>query len=215
VSLTDYGFARVAWWHVIGLVVGIAWLVYWLGTRPVLARAAAVERGEGAGLINRRNRLTGALFALLSLALIGGAYAWTDATYGSSHIPLQVARVTPPITPPADLTVTSKVESADWRSGSDRLELRLSVHNKGFAAVRLTQLQIAELTVPAHGAVEVAPGGNATFTIALPGPLLREHNLLPLREPQIRVTALLFYADTAGTRQVDEIDELTSPVLPR
>jgi methane/ammonia monooxygenase subunit B len=53
------------------------------------------------------------------------------------------------------------------------------------------------------------------LTLELPGAVLREHNLLPLAEPQVRVTALLFFTDATGNRQLAEIDELTSPVLPR
>ena len=51
---------------------------------------------------------------------------------------------------------------------------------------------------------------------ALP-PVLRvlaEHNLLPLDEPQTRLTGLPFFSSAGGAEQVSEVDEVTAPVLP-
>jgi hypothetical protein len=122
--------------------------------------------------------------------------------------------------------VTTEVTSARWRAGEDRLVLTVSADNAGAVAVRLAQVQVAELVLPGTSlgpagsstdpsSAPIAPGARQTITLALPGPVLREHNLLPLSEPQVRITALLFFADAAGNRQLTEIDELTSPVLPR
>jgi hypothetical protein len=76
-------------------------------------------------------------------------------------------------------------------------------------------MQVAELTLRDLGLAPVAAGSTSSMTVRVPGPVLREHNLLPLKEPQVRLTALLFFTDDAGGRQLTEIDELTSPVLPR
>jgi hypothetical protein len=113
------------------------------------------------------------------------------------------------------VTVVTTVTSAEGRSNADELVLMMSVRNTGGMSVRLSQTQVAELTLRDIAAAPVPPGSTGSVTLRVPGPLLREHNLLPLREPQVRLTALLFFTDDAGGRQLTEIDELTSPVLPR
>lgn len=216
VDLTTVGSGRVAVWHLLGALVGLAWLGYWI-RRPMLARAAVVARGQGRRLIGRADQRVAAGFAVVALAMIGGGVLVTNATLPGPLIPLQVSRAEPQPVAAEPATVTTRVGSATWRAGADRLEIEVSVDNRGAAPVRLDRLQIAELTVPATGgaAEAIVPGDQRTLTLRLPGTLLREHNLLPLAEPQVRITALLFFADPAGNRQLTEIDELTSPVLPR
>jgi methane/ammonia monooxygenase subunit B len=213
VDLTTIGMGRVAVWHVLGAVVGIAWLAYWL-RRPLLARAAVVTRGEGRRLIGRGDRRAAVVFAAVVLALIGGGVAVTNATLPGPLIPLQVSRAAPAPLAPGSASVTVSVTSAEWRSAEDRLVVAVVADNSGRFGVRLAQVQIAELVLPVSAA-SVGRGTRSVLTLELPGAVLREHNLLPLAEPQVRVTALLFFTDATGNRQLAEIDELTSPVLPR
>jgi methane/ammonia monooxygenase subunit B len=214
VDLTNHGMARVVGWHVIAALVGIGWIVYWL-RRPLLARSALVARGEGRRLIRRGDQRAGLIFAMVVLAVIGGGVLVTNATIDGPLLPLQVARAEVAPLPSPEATVESTVTSAEWRANADELVLMMSVRNTGAMPVRLSQIQVAELAVRDLGLPVVGPGATAPLTVRLAGPVLREHNLLPLREPQVRLTALLFFTDDAGGRQLSEIDELTSPVLPR
>jgi methane/ammonia monooxygenase subunit B len=214
VDLTNHGMIRVVLWHVIGALVGLAWIAYWL-RRPLLARSALVARGEGRRLIRPGDRRTGLIFGVVALAVLGGGVLVTNATIDGSLLPLQVARAEVAPLPPLAATVDATVTSAEWRANADELVLMMSVRNTGGMPVRLSQIQIAELTLRDLGTDAVAPGATSPFALRIPGPVLREHNLLPLQEPQVRLTALLFFTDDAGGRQLTEIDELTSPVLPR
>lgn len=207
VELTSYGFDRVVLWHGLCALVGFLWVLYWM-RQPLLARSAAVRAGEGRGLIGRRDQATGIAFLAVVLIVLSGGYVVTRATLPSPLIPLQVSRLTPSPVVGGQSTVETHVTRAEWRPATDVLWLSLNVHNSG-PPVRLTQLQIAELTVPVD--VPVGPG---PVELVVPGTLLREYNLLPLDEPQVRVTALLFYTDVTGARTLSEIDELAAPILP-
>jgi methane/ammonia monooxygenase subunit B len=126
VDLTNHGMARVVGWHLIGALVGIAWIVYWL-RRPLLARSALVARGEGGRLIRPGDRRAGLIFGAVALAVIGGGVLVTNVTIDGPLLPLQVARAEVTPLPPASATVDVAVASTEWRANADELVLMMSL----------------------------------------------------------------------------------------
>jgi len=220
IDLTTYGFGRVALWHLIAFGIGLAWLGYWIA-QPVLARAAVVEADQGSLLIRRRDLVAGGVAALVALGTIGIGYVVTNATLPTTLMPPQVVRLAPPPLAEAPALVSTSVAQAAWRSEEGVLELMVKVHNTSPQPVSLTRMQVAEESLAVGGpvtvspAVSTAPGTTETLTVRIDGETLKKHNLLPLKDPQVRITGLLFFADPTGKQQVTEVNELTSPILPQ
>ena len=53
------------------------------------------------------------------------------------------------------------------------------------------------------------------MTVSLDARALRNQNLLPLNDAQIRLTGLMFFRDAKGQTSATEINELTSGILPQ
>ena len=130
-------------------------------------------------------------------------------------MPIQVDRVTPEPLPPSDPLVRIEVGSVVVDPDAGVVRMELSVRNRSAEPVSLSRLQVAEqeltdlLPDPA-----VPSGGEETITVEVDLAVLAEHNLLPLDEPQARLTGLLFFRAVDGAEQVSEVDEVTAPVLP-
>lgn len=217
IDLASFGTGRVWTWHLVSLAVGLLWLGWWL-RRPLLARAGAVDEGHGAALVERADRrLAVVMVGLVALVLVAGNVLAQRGVDGPL-LPLQVARLSVDPLPAPEPIVEANVAEAAWRSEAGRLEVTLDVTNTGARDLTLTRMQMAEFEVQDHMTVTPAgairPGERATLTLSLDGAFLEEHNLLPLSDPQLRFTALLFFTDSAGTEQVAEVDEVTAPVLP-
>ncbi|MGH3713859.1 MAG: methane monooxygenase/ammonia monooxygenase subunit B [Micromonosporaceae bacterium] len=226
IDLTTYGTGRVVGWHVIALVIGIAWLVFWL-RRPVLARLGVVSAGGGGTLTEGRDVKVGLGFVALIAVVLAGGYVYSVSTAASDPMPLQVARVAPESEPAAEPLVESEVTRAEYVAEAKTLTLTVRVHNTSGAPVTLSSLQVAEEYLIPEGtkaaggvpalridAGTVAAGEEKQVTVVVDAERLIERNLLPLQEPQVRITGLLFFTDSAGHRQVSEVDEVTSPILP-
>ncbi len=235
VDLTDYGTPTVVIWHAIALLIGLGWLAFWL-RRPVLARLSVVSDGHGRSLTSIVDVKVGLGFVALVVVVLAGGYAYATSSAASAPLPLQVARIAPTAAAEPQPLVDSEVTRAQYRAAAESLVLTVKVRNTSDAPVTLSAMQVAEETlVPrgqhAHGAVpalritDAAPGGSGsggsvaageerTFTVTIDAKPLLARNLLPLQEPQVRITGLFFFSDSAGHQQVSEVDEVTSPILP-
>ena len=184
----------------------------------MLARIAAVDAGCGRGLTSRRDVVVGVTFAVVSLALLGVGNVVTAATLPDDLVPLQVSRVTVPQRPEPPRLVSSTVTGAAYDRGDDEVRFSVDVHNRSPQPVRLDRMQVAELDLA--GAMTVRPaspvpaGAVRALTVTVDAGWLADHNLLPLDEPQVRLTGLVFFTDGRGHEQVNEVDEVTAPVLP-
>ncbi|MPZ62410.1 MAG: monooxygenase [Propionibacteriales bacterium] len=217
VDLLTFGLDRVVTWHLLGAGLVLAYMLYWL-RRSVIARNALVEDGRGQSLIKRRDLVTGGVFAVLAIALLAGGYLVTRATLPEQLLPLQVARLAPPASEAPPALVESEIDRAVWDDAADELRFTVTTENETGSAVHLATMQVGEIefgrAMRVRGDSVARPVEQTTFTVAVAGRFLREHNLLPLAEPQVRITGLLFFEDRQGREQVTEVDEVTSPVLP-
>lgn len=227
VDLTSYGNSTVWIWHAIALLIGLGWLAFWL-RRPVIERLPQVAAGAGRRLTSNRDVAVGIGAAVLIFAVLIGGYVYSTASAKADPMPLQVARIAPPAEKAADPLVKPTITNVSYLSDKQVLEVTVDVANKSKHAARLSAMQVAEQTlVPVGtrtpGTVPVItlsdddpinPGEKKTVTMSIATEVLTEHNLLPLKEPQVRLTGLLFFTDSEGNRQVSEVDEVTSPILP-
>src|SRR5262245_17702608 len=130
IDLETYGLQRVVGWHLLTLVLAVAWLGFWLVPRPFLGRLLVVEQGAGEGLIFTRDRQVGWAFLLMAVALIVGGYYATEAAYPVT-IPLQTARVRIPPLDPSPRVVEAQVVRATYAVTTRTFTMDVRVVNKG------------------------------------------------------------------------------------
>jgi hypothetical protein len=146
--------------------------------------------------------------------LIGVGALVTAATVPDT-VPIQVARVRPEPLPPSEPLVRSEVSSVVVDQAAGVVRMELSVRNRSQEPVSLSRLQVAEQELTDLQPDPAVPsGGEETLTVEVDLAVLAEHNLIPLDEPQARLTGLLFFTSANGAEQVSEVDEVTAPVLP-
>lgn len=229
VNLATYGLGRVGLWEVLGLLVAVAFAAYWL-RKPLLERADVVRSGGGATLVTKPERRVSIIIGVVALALGLGGYAYAYA-FDGPHIPLQVIRLTPTPEAPSALAshLQTKIQSAVFQEKAGILELKVNVKNTSDSPVVLNHLQFANYLVTvkdggdptADGVATVspptpvAPGSSSDLTVRLSAQSLLRQQLLPLNDPVIRVTGLLFFLNTAGEQSIAEINELTSGIMPQ
>lgn len=226
IDLTTYGTGTVVVWHLIAFVIGVAWLVFWL-RRPVLVRLGVVSAGGGGTLTDGRDVKVGLGFVALTAAVLAGGYIYAASTAPNDPMPLQVARVSPEPAAVPDPLVESEVTRAAYAEQAETLTLTVRVQNTSDAPVTLSGIQVAEEALVPEGTktpgaepalrideATVAAGAERELTVVIDAKPLIRANLLPLQEPQVRITGLLFFTDPAGNQQVSEVDEVTSPILP-
>lgn len=228
VDLKTYGNATVWVWHSIAIVIALAWLVFWL-RRPVIARLGYVAAGD-TKLNTTRDVVVGLSFAGLIFAVIIGGNIYAHSTARMDPMPLQVNRVKPVAEEATAPLVKPRVTNVAYRVADDSLTMTVRVENTSKHAVRLSQLQVAEEALLPVGATDVPQGATKALTLSDDSPIkpgetreltvridtakLKERNLLPLAEPQVKLTGLMFFTDSEGNRQVSEVDEVTAPILP-
>ena len=230
VDLARYGLPRVAWWHILGFLFGAGYVWYWL-RQNTLNRLLVVNAGEGATLVTKKERRVSVLFAIVALVLGIGGFVYATVSDGP-HIPLQVARVTPmPELPNAlGAGLNTTVQKAVFQEKTGKLDLSVKVTNNTDQPVTFDHLQFADYIVASPDAVEqvpaeqratVTPSGaippkqTREMTVSLDARALRNQNLLPLNDAQIRLTGLMFFRDAKGQTSATEINELTSGILPQ
>lgn len=231
VDLANYGLPRVATWHIIGFLLGAGYIGFWL-RKNILNRLVVVTEGGAAGLVTKQERRISIAFGVAALVIGIGGFVYATMVDGP-HIPLQVARVTPVPELPNSLGagLSTTVQRAVFQEKTGTLQLTVKVTNNTDAPVYFDHLQFADYTVMnADGAAPGVPQDRlATVTPAGPIPpkqtrelavdldaqALRDQNLLPLNDAQIRLTGLMFFRDATGQKSATEVNELTSGILPQ
>jgi methane/ammonia monooxygenase subunit B len=244
VDLTDYGTPTVVIWHAIALLIGLGWLVFWLRrpvlTRlPVVSDGhgksltSMVDVKVGLGFV-----------ALVVVVLAGGyAYATSSAasaplplqvarispTAAAEPDPLVDSEVTRAQYREAtrSLVLTVKVGNTSdtpvtltaMQVAEETLVPRGQHPRGAVPALRITGPTGGSASgdsgyADSGSAGTVAAGEERTLTVTIDAKPLLARNLLPLQEPQVRITGLFFFSDSAGHRQVSEVDEVSSPILP-
>ncbi|WP_159929325.1 methane monooxygenase/ammonia monooxygenase subunit B [Rhodococcus sp. WAY2] len=232
VDLATFGLSRVTTWHVIGLVLGVLYLAYWL-RKSILQRAMVVGGGRASTLVSRRDLKVGVAFAGVAMLIGTAGFAYATTSDGP-HVPLQVARYEPVPEAPSSLAshMDTKVDSAVFQEDTGKLVMKIQVRNNADSAINLDHLQFADYEVfnkdlAAQGMADgqnvatvspsaaIEPGASRDLTIELDARELAARNLLPLNEAQIRLTGLMFFRDASGQESAAEINEMTSGILPQ
>jgi methane/ammonia monooxygenase subunit B len=88
VDIENYGVGKIYMWHLVWIIAGIAWILYWFNKRGFIGRFAWVASGKAEEIITPQERMVGALTLLAVLLVVIIFYAITVSNYPNT-IPLQ------------------------------------------------------------------------------------------------------------------------------
>lgn len=238
IDLETYGLGDIFFWHVVWLVMGIAYLVYWLIRRelfiPRFLRIREMGQEQADKILTRKDFIVSACFFTATLALILGSYLSAEIKYPIT-IPLQTGKVEVEgyEAPVGDLQI--KVESARYELAGRSLTINATLTNKSDQVYSVGEFLTANIRflnpsvkgndvypgeemVAAQGLTitnkgVVAPGESLEVEMVASDALWEQYRMTGLiNDPDSRFAGLLFYFDQDGKRYYQEIG---GPILPK
>jgi methane/ammonia monooxygenase subunit B len=224
IDLETYGLGRVVGWHLLWVVIALAWLGFWLLPRPFLGRLLLVERGAEDELISARDRRIGWAFLMVTVVLVAGGYYTTRTTYPVT-IPLQTGRVEVPPLPEPPRVVAATVERATYEVTTRTFAMDLRVTNKDNRPFQLGELMTANVRFlnPAlfpqakhrlvvEPADPINPGETKTIRATAADAVWETQGLTMEYDPENRFAGLLMFFDAEGGRRIIAVGG--GPVIP-
>ena len=234
IDLEDYNLSNTYFWHFLWYVIGTAWIVYWVRRPAFLPRFLMVNAGRANELVSSTDRKVGMAFAASTLLIVIFSFSSANGKYPIT-IPLQAGtlRGIQPIDM-AKPTISVKVNDATYRVPGRAMNMKLTITNHGDKAVRLGEFYTASVRfldsnvfkdtsgypedLLAEDGLDVSdnsalrPGETRTVDVTASDAAWEVYRLSDIiYDPDSRFAGLLFFFDTAGTRQVVQID---APLIP-
>ena len=236
INLETYGLGPVYFWHVLWIIMGLAYLLYWLIRKelfiPRFLRIRALGPNRANEILTKKDFMVSGVFFTLTLALILGGYLWAENRHPIT-IPLQTGKVAVPEiqVPTGDLTV--EVDNASYELAGRSLTIRTKMTNNGDGPIRISEFSTANIRflnaevglgetyegeemVALDGLTAsvsvIAPGQTVDVVLVASDALWEQYRMTGLiHDPDSRFAGLLFYYDDEGTRYYQE---LGGAVLP-
>ena len=225
INLETYGLERVAGWHLLTIVLAVAWLGFWLVPRPFLGRLLLVEQGAEEELISSRDRQIGWAFLFMALLLVAGGYYATNMAYPVT-VPLQSARVRIPPLEQTPRSVEAYIERATYTVPTRTFTMEVRVVNNGNQPIHVGELTTAnvrflnpalfpkaEHRLMVEPADPIKPGETKTLRATATDAVWETERLTMANDPENRFAGLLMFFDTEGGRRIITVGG--GPVIPK
>ncbi len=237
VDLETVGLKGVIGWHLLWIVVGVAFLAYWL-IKPELfipryMRVRNLGPEQANTMISRKDFLAGGVFFTISMVLILAGYLWAEHKYPVT-IPLQTGKVEVPGRPVATGPLVVEVENANYELAGRSLTMRMQLTNTGESPIEIREFVTANIrfingSAAAAGVVEgeelvaanslhpstdtIQPGQQVDVVLRAEDSLWETQRMTGLiYDPDSRFAGLLMYQDAEGNRYYQEVG---GPILPK
>jgi methane/ammonia monooxygenase subunit B len=237
IDLETYALGGVYFWHVLWIIVGVAYLLYWLIRRelfiPRFIRIREMGEENANSLMTRRDFIVPSMFFTLTLALILGGYLWAEYRYPVS-IPLQTGKVEVEglDLPAGGLEV--ELDYASYELAGRSLTMRTKMTNNSDSTLRIGEFLTANIRfmnaeidegvvyegeemVSRDGLTvsltSIEPGQSAEVELVASDALWEQMRMTGLiHDPDSRFAGMLFYYDEDGNRYYQEVG---GAILPR
>jgi methane/ammonia monooxygenase subunit B len=203
-NLENWGVSTVVGWHVVWVVLAIAWLAWWAGRPLLIPRYAAILDGNERSLITRRDLIAGASMIVIVISVAAGGFLWTESKYPRT-IPLQGGRAVVKPLPKSLSPIEVTVERATYDVPGRSMKIRAAVHNGGQRPIQFGEFATSNLRF----VNQAVPAATALVDPAYPQDLVPRNGLLvsdntPLGAGETRVI------EFEMTDSAWEIERLTS-----
>lgn len=231
IDLETYGLGPVKFFHVVWLVIGLAYLIYWLVLKkevfiPRYMRIANMGNENANSLITKKDFFVSGAFFTLTLAIIMAGYLWAENKHPIT-IPLQTGKVEVLGIPVPSGALQVEVESARYELTGRSLEMRTRMKNTGTTPLHIAEFVTANIrflnsktsnsvVVPGEEMVArdglnvsvdvIAPGEEVEVVLRAEDALWEKYRMTGLiYDPDSRFAGMLFYYDEDGNRFYQEI----------
>ena len=241
VDLERFNLGTIAAWHLIWIVIGGAWLFYWLRQRPLLVpRLRAVTEaenkgGDGDDLITDGDVKVAVGFITVTLLIIVAGFMWGERA-APVTIPLRTSKISIPADKPYPVSkVNVQVEKATYRIPGRSFRMELLVMNNGPATLYVGEFMTANIRFinPAVRTVTpldehdliasaglrvvndgIAPGETKSVEVFAEDALWETQRLTRMiNDPDSVIAGLLFFYGDDGSREIVEVAGSLIPVF--
>jgi methane/ammonia monooxygenase subunit B len=236
-DLAQYGMSTVASWHILWIMVAVAWLLYWIAKPLLMPRYEAIQHGESESLVTFTDRIVGIAFLAGTILIVIFGAMLTRAWYPIT-IPLQSTWLRIPPLPKQPDTITIVPERVIYYIPGRTVEFWVKVTNNGSKPVRLGEFTTAslrflnssvrqpepdsppELVAPAGLVVEpnepIQPGETKALHILASSEVWETDRLaLLVADPTSRMGGLFMFFDPDNNRSIVEFDSEIIPTFVR
>lgn len=227
-DLETLGLGSLTFWSILWLVIGLAWLLYWIVPKPTVTRLPVTSQiplntdGMAYGLITRKDHRMMNVIMGVTLAFVVGGMAWQAQAY-PIKMPQQVLRFEPRPAEMADEFVTAEAVDAVFEVDSDTVVITVSATNTGSTPITVEEFTTSTLTFTAGDAAEgqrtlqvspsatVEPGETTTLKLSMTDEVWKEERLMPVGESRMQVTGVLRFADAEGNDTFATVQSFVKP----
>lgn len=227
-DLENIGMGGVTFWNVIWLVIGFAWLLYWIVPKPTVTRLPVTSQiplntdGGAYGLITKKDHRVMNILMGATIALVVGGMVWQAQAY-PDKMPQQVLHFAPDDAVVDAKFVTADASDASFDPRTDTVTTKVTVKNTGSSPASVESFMTSTLTFPvaerAGGersvqispATPIAPGETRELTMSVTDEVWAEERLMPVGESRMQLTGVLRLQDEAGHENFVTIQSFVTP----
>jgi methane/ammonia monooxygenase subunit B len=236
-NLETWGVDTVVSWHLIWIVLGVGWLLWWLRRPTFIPRYAAIQAGMEEGLVTPTDRKIGLVLLIGTVLIVYGGYQWAEAKYPKT-VPLQAGKAVVEPLPIDDKLIKVKHVKGTYDVPGRSMKLSLDITNTLDQPVQIGEFTTANLRFvakdvpPAVAAVDAAypkelianaglvvsdnrplqPGEHRRVLVEATDAAWEAERLTSLiNDPDNRYGALLFFYEAGGARHIASV---SGPIVP-
>ncbi len=168
-DLSTWGLGTVLGWHAIWIVIGLAYMLWYISKPMLIPRYLVIEEGDPDTLITRWDRIWSAGFLILAVVTVIVGVQWANAAYPRT-VPLQagVFKVDP--LPDETGNIKVNVDRAVYDVPGRSMRLDLEVTNDGTEPLRLGEFTTAGLRFVNQAVPEAIAGVDEDYPEDLVAP---------------------------------------------
>lgn len=227
-DLENVGMGGVTFWNILWLVIGFAWLLYWIVPKPTVTRLPVTSQiplntdGAAYGLITKKDHRVMNIMMGATIALVVGGMVWQAKAY-PDKMPQQVLHFAPD-----EAVVDAKFVTADAADGAfnpttDTVTAKVTVTNTGSSPATVESFMTSTLTFPVaekagedrsvqiSPATPIAPGETREMTMSITDEVWATERLMPVGESRMQLTGVLRLQDEAGHENFVTIQSFVTP----
>jgi methane/ammonia monooxygenase subunit B len=236
IDMESYGFANGVSWHLLWIILGTAWLLWWVRRPLFIPRYKMLQSGREDALITPLDKTVAKAILVVVPLFVLGAYAMAENQY-PHNIPLQAALDQIDPLPPAVNAGLIQVNlmRAEYHISARAMAMEAQIHNLSDQPVHVGEFATANLRFinPAVGVSDknqddamvaaqglslddsqpIPPGETRSVRITAADALWETQKLEGLfRDADSRLGGLLFLYEVGGKRH---IASLSTAVIPK
>jgi methane/ammonia monooxygenase subunit B len=235
VDMETFGLANGVSWHVLWIVLGTAWLLWWVRRPLFIPRHKMLQTGREKDLITPLDKTVAKAILVVVPLFVFGAYAMTESQYPNA-IPLQAALDQIQPLPPAVNAGAVQVNMirTEYRIPARSMNMVMQIHNRSGQPIQIGEFATANLRfinpsvglsdkdrgdtlVAAKGlsvddSQPIPPGETKMVSMAAADALWETEKLDGLfRDADSRMGGLLFLYDASGKRYIASVSTAVIP----